>query len=164
MINPLTKSVASLSKYIRVEKYYELLASITEDTPERRLRSDFDQNLYVTAKARYLTVKGGMVLRDKLIDLVHVEGGFTERVKMVMYFLFMFRDYRYREFICGVVADKNGKWNASIFSDTHSGFFKGPVATRHFGSFCLKLAFSMRGHGLFRCQTSTDGSRMWLKS
>ena len=114
---------ASLSKYFRVEDHFDLVASISHDTPEAELRNRFDIDLYVTAKARYLTVKEKVVVRDKLIDLIDEEGGFTERVKMVMYFLFMFRDPRYREFICQVVGKKQGKWDTSIFSDTQTEFF-----------------------------------------
>jgi hypothetical protein len=32
-----------------------------------------------------------VVIHDKLVDFIHEEGVFTERVEMVMYFLFMFR-------------------------------------------------------------------------
>ena len=71
--------VSSLSKYIRVEKYYELIAAISHDTPESVLRARFDENLYATAKQRYLIVRKGMVIRDKLVDFVHDEGAFTER-------------------------------------------------------------------------------------
>ncbi len=46
-----------------------------------------------------MTVRNGIVRKDRLIDLIHEEGTFTERVKMVMYFLFLFRDARYRQFI-----------------------------------------------------------------
>ncbi len=114
---------ASLSKYFRVEDHFALVASIAHDTPEAELRNRFDINLYVTAKARYLIVKDKVVVRDKLIDLIGEQGGFTERVKMVMYFLFMFRDPRYREFICRVVGKKHGKWDTSVFSDTQTEFF-----------------------------------------
>src|ERR1039458_7440754 len=99
---------ASLSKYFRVEDHFDLVASISHDTPESELRARFDTDLYVTARARYLIVKDKIVFRDKLIDLIHEEGGFTERVKMVMYFLFMFRDPRYGEFICQAVGGKHG--------------------------------------------------------
>ena len=98
---------ASLSKYFRVEDHFDLVASISHDTPESELRARFDTDLYVTARARYLIVKDKIVFRDKLIDLIHEEGGFTERVKMVMYFLFIFRDPRYRQFICQVVGGKH---------------------------------------------------------
>jgi hypothetical protein len=120
----LPQYVASLSKYIRVEKYYDLLSSITHDIPESQLRAQFDPDLYTTAKARYLVVENGVVRRDKLVDLIHEEGTFTERVKMVMYFLFVFRDRRYREFVCRVVARQNGKWDTKVFSDSHSEFFE----------------------------------------
>jgi hypothetical protein len=115
MPDPLPQFEASLSKYFRVEAHFELVASIQNDMPEAELRARFDTNLYVTARARYLTVKDEIVYRDKLIDLIHEEGRFTERVKMVMYFLFMFRDPRYREFICKILGKKHGKWDTSIF-------------------------------------------------
>jgi hypothetical protein len=123
MPDQLPQFVSSLSKYIRVEKYYELLTEISHDTPESTFRAGFDPNLYATAKQRYLIVADGKVIRDKLVDFVHDEGSFTERVKMVMYFLFMFRDARYREFICKEVAKRDGKWDTSIFRDTHSEHF-----------------------------------------
>jgi hypothetical protein len=124
LANPLPQYGGSLSKYIRAEKYYDLLSSITHDIREAQLRAKFDPDLYATAKARYLVVENGFVRRDKLVDLIHDEGAFSERVKMVMYFLFMFRDRRYREFICNVVGQKDGKWDPTVFSDTHSEFFE----------------------------------------
>ena len=96
MSDPLPNFEASLSKYFRVEDHFALVASNFQDTPEAELRARFDTDLYVTARARYLIVKDGVVFRDKLIDFIHEEGKFTEQVKMVMYFLFMFRDPRYR--------------------------------------------------------------------
>jgi hypothetical protein len=123
MPDQLPQFVSSLSKYIRVEKYYDLVASISHDTPESVLRKRFDVDLYATAKQRYLIVTNGQVIRDKLVDLVHDEGSFTERVKMVMYFLFMFRDARYREFICEKVGRRDGKWDTSVFRDTNSEQF-----------------------------------------
>lgn len=108
MSDPLPQFEASLSKYFRVEDHFDLVASISHDTPEAELRARFDTDLYVTARARYPIVKDKIVFRDKLIDLIHEEGGFTDRVKMVMYFLFMFRDPRYREFICQILGRKNG--------------------------------------------------------
>lgn len=124
LASPLPQFVGSLSKYIRAEKYYEHLSSITHDVPESELRAKFDPNLYATAKARYLLIEKGIVRRDKLVDLIHDEGAFNERAKAVMYFLFMFRDRRCREFICNVVGQKNGKWDTKVFSDTHSEYFK----------------------------------------
>lgn len=123
MPDPLPHFVSSLSKYYRVEDHYPLVASITQDIPESDLRSHFDHDLYATGKQRYLTVRNGVVLRDKLVDFVHEEDGFTERVKMVMYFLFMFRDARYRQFICERVA-QGGKWQTAIFRDTQSEHFE----------------------------------------
>ena len=123
MPNPLPQFEASLSKYFRVEDHCGLPASISNDTPESELRVKFDTDLYVTARARYLIVKDKIVIRDKLIDLIHEEGGFTERVKMVMYFLFMFRDPRYRGFICKTLGRDDGKWDTSIFSSTKTEFF-----------------------------------------
>jgi len=102
MPDPLPQFEASLSKYFRVEDHFALVESISHDTPEAELRARFDTDLYVTARARYLIVKDKVVYRDKLIDLIHEEGKFTERVKMVMYFLFMFRDPRYRQFPRGI--------------------------------------------------------------
>jgi hypothetical protein len=124
--------VSSLSKYIRVEKYYDLVASIAHDTPESALRKRFDVDLYATAKQRYLIVTDGNVIRDKLVDFVHDEGSFTERVKMVMYFVFMFRDARYREFICKEVGKRDGKWDTSVFRNTNSKHFTGAGGRKAF--------------------------------
>ena len=122
--NPLPQFVSSLSKYYRAEDHYPLIASILHDTPESELRDRFGQNLYATARKRYLIVKNRIVIRDKLVDFVHEEDGFTERVKMVMYFLFMFRDARYRKFICEEVSTREGKWRTAIFRDTESDYFE----------------------------------------
>ncbi len=92
MANPLPNYRASLSKYYRAKDHYPLIASIENDLPEEVLRNRFDENLYATGKQRYLIVRNGIVIRDRLVDFVHDEGGFTDRVKMVMYFLFMFRE------------------------------------------------------------------------
>lgn len=130
MPKPLPEHVGSLSKYIGAQDHDNLLAYITHDTPSTELRAKFGDNLYATARARYLIVEGEVVLRDRLIDLVHEEGAFTERVKMVMYFLFMFRDRRYREFICRVVGHNNGKWDAKVFPGRHGDFFKNAAGTK----------------------------------
>jgi len=103
-VENLPNFVSSLSKYFRVEDHHHMLKSIYHDTPEKDVRGRFDEDLYVTGKQRYLTVRNGLVRKDRLIDLIHEEGTFTERVKMVMYFLFLFRDSRYRQFICDQVA------------------------------------------------------------
>lgn len=128
----LPQYVGSLSKYIRAERYYDLLSSITGDISESELRAKFDPDLYATARARYLIIENGIVRHDKLVDLVHEEGAFTDRVKMVMYFLFMFRDRRYREFICDVVGHNNGKWDSEVFPGDHEEFFEGAGGTRVF--------------------------------
>ncbi len=57
-----------------------MLESIHHDTPEEDLRQRFDENLYVTGKQRYMTVQNGIVRRDRLVDLIHEEEKFTERV------------------------------------------------------------------------------------
>jgi hypothetical protein len=136
MPDQLPQFISSLSKYIRVEKYYDLVASISHDTPESVLRNRFDADLYATAKQRYLIVINGTVVRDKLVDFVHDEGTFTERVKMVMYFLFIFRDARYRDFICKEVGKRDGKWDTSVFRETNAKHFASLAAVRH-------TAFSM---------------------
>ena len=117
--------VSSLSKYFRVEDHHRMLESIYHDTPEEEVRNRFDENLYVTGKQRYMTVRDGVVRRDRLIDLIHEEGSFTERVKMVMYFLFLFRDSRYRQFICEKVGVHDGKWDTAVFRETHTSYFRG---------------------------------------
>ena len=121
--SPLPQFISSLSKYFRAESHYELINSISADTPESLVRVRFDENLYVTGKQRYLIVKDGIVVRDRLVDFVHDQGGFTEPVKMVMYFLFMFRDPRHRDFICGEVGTDDGKWDTSIFRGGQSTYF-----------------------------------------
>jgi len=69
---------------------------------------------------------------------------------MVMYFLFMFRDSRYREFICRVVGHQNGKWNSSVFSNAHAEFFQ------HAGG--QKAFTNLRQ---FLCQTGILDERSW---
>jgi hypothetical protein len=88
------------------------------------LRIRFDANLDATGKQRYLIVRNGVVIRDKLVDLAHDEKGFTDRVKMAMYFLFMFRDPRYRDFICKVVGKQQGEWDTGVFRSRSSGYFE----------------------------------------
>jgi len=70
MSDPLPQFEASLSKYFRVEAHFDLVASIQNDTPEAELRARFDTDLYVTARARYLTVKHAIVYRDKLAPAI----------------------------------------------------------------------------------------------
>ncbi len=117
--------ISSLSKYYRVEAHYGLLKSIDKDISEYDLRQKFDRELYATGSKRYLTVTDGVVRRDRLIDFIHEEGVLNERVKMVMYFLFLFRDRRYRDFICEKVGGREGKWNTSIFRARSSSYFDG---------------------------------------
>ena len=121
--NPLPDSPSSLSKYIPLEDHYNLLRSIKNDTTLESLKAMFQEHLVVTARKRYFTEAGGVVRRDKLIDLIQEEGKFTERVKMVMYFLFMFRDSRYRNFICQDVAGKDGQWEPGAFKTGRQDMF-----------------------------------------
>jgi len=124
MANPLPNYRASLSKYYRAKDHHPLIASIENDLPEEVLRKRFDENLYATGKQRYLIVRNGIVIRDRLVDFVHDEGDFTDRVKMVMYFVFMFRDPRYRDFISKVVGKQEGKWETAVFRDRSSQYFE----------------------------------------
>jgi hypothetical protein len=115
----------SLSKYHTIESHFEILSSINSDISESALRKAHkNPHLFGTAR-RYLLIRNHIVIRDRLIDFIHSEGDLTRRVKMVMYFLFMFRDARYREFICNTVANSNGKWNRSVFEAKHSSYFDG---------------------------------------
>lgn len=120
---PLPDSKSSLTKFIPLEAHYELLRSIKSDTTLQALKTSFDVDVVATARQRYLLEQTGRVRRDKLIDLIHTEGELTDRVRMVMYFLFMLRDSRYRNFICNNVASKDGRWDASVFvSESHAEF------------------------------------------
>jgi hypothetical protein len=121
--DPLPNFVSSLSKYFRAEDHYKILAHLHHDTPEADVRRMFGDTLFQTAQGRYLTVKNGLVVRDRLIDLVHEEGRITERVRMVMYFLFMFRDKRYRTFLCEVVGHNHGKWDTTVFREHRTAYF-----------------------------------------
>jgi hypothetical protein len=114
----------SLSKYHTIESHYEILSSIKSDITESALRKGHQNpHLFGTAR-RYLLIRNGIVVRDRLIDFVHSEGELTRRLKLVMYFLFMFRDERYRAFICETVAGSNGKWNRSVFDARHTSYFE----------------------------------------
>ncbi|MGB0065422.1 MAG: hypothetical protein WBP85_13320, partial [Terracidiphilus sp.] len=119
----LPDSKSSLTKFIPLEAHYNLLRSIKSDTTLEALRARFDADVVATARQRYLLEQAGGVHRDKLIDFIHTEGHLTDRVRMVMYFLFMIRDSRYRSFICNNVAGKDGRWDASVFvSGKHAEF------------------------------------------
>ena len=76
--SPLPDSRSSLSKYIPLEDHYKLLRSIKNDTTLEALKGSFQDHLVVTARKRYFTEAGGVVRRDKLIDLIHEEGKFTD--------------------------------------------------------------------------------------
>lgn len=115
----------SLSKYHTIRDHYEILKSITSDGAESDLTARKENpDVFATAR-RYLLVRNGIVVRDRLIDFIHSEGEFSENVKRVMYFLFMFRDARCRDVICNHVAAENGKWRAEVFRATHTSFFRG---------------------------------------
>lgn len=90
--SPLPDSRSSLTKFIWLKTHYDLLKSINNDTTIEELRTSFDPNVVATARKRYLIEEDGLVRRDKLVDLIHEEGIFTLRVKMIMYFLSLFRD------------------------------------------------------------------------
>jgi hypothetical protein len=100
-----------------------VLRSIEADVPFDELNTPESQ-VIITARQRYLLEDDGIVRRDKLIDLIWDEDTFTPRVKMVMYFLFLFRDQRYRDFICTRVADSSGVWNGAVFQSQSTAFFK----------------------------------------
>ena len=120
--NPLPDFVSSLSKYHTVSDHFKILKSIEHDVPVSALMQKFHRDLVATARQRYLLVdSSNRVVRDKLVDLAQLDVEFTDRMRMVMYFLFMFRDRRYRNFICGAVGDERGKWNTSIFSSSNAG-------------------------------------------
>jgi len=122
--DPLPNFVSSLSKYFRAEEHYTILADLDHDTPESEVRNKYGDALFQTAQGRYLTTKNGFVVRDKLVDLVHEEGKLTRRVRMVMYFLFMFRDRRYRSFLCDVVGQNRGKWDTAVFRKHQTTYFR----------------------------------------
>lgn len=122
-IGPLPDSRSSLSKYIPLLAHYKLLSSIKNDTPVRALQATFDPDVVATARKRYLIEQSGVVRRDKLIDLIQEEKKFTDRVKMLMYFLFLFQDSRYRNFICNDVARKDGHWDPAAFLSERDDVF-----------------------------------------
>jgi len=120
--NPLPEFVSSLSKYHTVNDHFEILLAVEHDMPIEELAGRFHQDLIATARQRYLYIDdGNRIIRDKLIDLAHAERTFTDRMRMVMYFLFMFRDRRYRNFICDSVGKDQGKWDTSIFHSSSAG-------------------------------------------
>lgn len=120
--DPLPSCVSSLSKYHTVNDHFSILLSVEHDVPISVLMDQFNRDLVATARQRYLLVdKNDRVIRDKLVDLAQVEREFTDRMRMVMYFLFMFRDRRYRRFICDSVGDQRGKWDTSIFGSLTAG-------------------------------------------
>jgi hypothetical protein len=51
---------------------------------------------------------------------------------MVMYFVFLFRDPRYRSFICDKVAIKDGRWDTGAFKANSGSFFEGSGTTKAF--------------------------------
>jgi hypothetical protein len=128
----LPDSRSSLTKYIWLEDHYKLLRHIKNDTTVHKLKEKFPDEIVATAVKRYLTVSGAAVRRDKLIDLIQEEGSFTTRVKMVMYFVFLFRDPRYRSFICERIAIRDGLWDASAFRANSGPFFEGSGTTKAF--------------------------------
>jgi hypothetical protein len=120
--NPLPDFVSSLSKYHTVKDHFEILLAIKHDMPVEELLGPLDEDLVATARQRYLLIENkNVVIRDKLIDLAHTEHDFTERMRMVMYFLFLFRDRRYRNFICQSVGKNRGKWDTSVFHSAKQG-------------------------------------------
>lgn len=119
---PLPEFVSSLSKYHTVKDHFAIVLAVDHDMPIQQLLRSFDEDLVATARQRYLLMQNkDLVVRDKLVDLAHSERRFTERMKMVMYFLFMFRDRRYRDFICDSVGSNRGKWDTSVFQSSTAG-------------------------------------------
>lgn len=107
-----------------IDDHFELLHSIQTDTPLEQIEPP-NPHVLATARKRYLVEESGIVRRDKLIDLIQEEGHLTDRVRMVMYFLFLFKEKRYRDFICKKVADENGLWRFERFPSESNGFFGG---------------------------------------
>ena len=133
--SPLPDFVSSLSKYHTVKDHFQILLSIEHDTPISALMGRFDKDLVATARQRYLIVDGkDIVVRDKLADLAQVEHEFSNRMRMVMYFVFMFRDRRYRDFIRNAVGDQSGKWDPTVFASPSAGIseFKGEGGRKAF--------------------------------
>ncbi len=58
---------------------------------------------------RFLQVQNGQIVYVHFLSTLAAEG-FSERVRKIMYFLWVFRDDRLRGFICERVADANGHW------------------------------------------------------
>jgi hypothetical protein len=120
--NPLPDFVSSLSKYHTVKAHFEILLAIDHDMPVEELIGPLDEDLVATARQRYLLMENkNIVIRDRLVDLAHTERDFTERMRMLMYFLFMFRDRRYRDFICHIVGKDRGKWDTTVFPSATAG-------------------------------------------
>jgi hypothetical protein len=122
---PLPDSKSSLTKFISLEAHYNLLRFIKNDTTLQALRAEFDVDVVATARQRYLLEQGRVVRRDKLIDLIHAEGQLNDRVRMIMCFLFLLRDSRYRDFICNDVAGESGTWDPSVFVSERRAVFDG---------------------------------------
>jgi hypothetical protein len=121
-----------LSKYITLESHFALLQSIHNDVPYTELIPSNDEGVLTTGRKRYFVERDGIVIRDKLIDLVHAEGRLTDQIRMVMYFVFLLRDERYRDFICTRVARENGEWSEDALHGPGSPVFTGAGGQKAF--------------------------------
>ena len=65
------------------------------------------------------------VTYDRLLSIISSEGIKSPRVRKIMYFVWAFRDERVRQFICDVLANKNGKWSVrQLLNKGNSLFFE----------------------------------------
>lgn len=77
-------------------------------------------------RKRFLLVDpAGTIDYDRFLSLVREEGVTSARVRKVMYFVWAFRDERFRRFICEVVANSAGKWRIpELLNKSNSLFFR----------------------------------------
>lgn len=108
--------------------------------PELRARAAQSLDTHHTAPGlivkRFLTVDASnRISYDGLLALIRTHGTKHPRVRKVMYFVWVWRDERIRDFVLQKIADATGRWriddlvnkeNASFFEQ----FFKGSTATK----------------------------------
>jgi hypothetical protein len=92
----------------------------------RHARSHTHRDAPGLVRQRFLYVeRGGRIVFDRFLSLVNREPITSHYVRKVMFFVWAFRDDRLRKFICGRVANPQGRWRVQeLLRKENSEFFE----------------------------------------
>ena len=137
---PRRTGLGSLTKEPPLSKLDATLLAITPDMPYGDLLQIGRQRTHKDApgllRQRFLLIDDSeKVVYDHFLSLVSSEGITSPRVRKIMYFVWAFRDERFRRFILERIADPTGKWRVGELTnkaniDFFTTWFKQSTATK----------------------------------